>query len=220
MFGFLIITSLSFLPIFLIMVISKRNRKSHSYNYLKQNYIDLDELMYKSIIGMNKGELKNKINKNFIDVQTSWMNFDYNNLSKLCTNELYNQYKTQLEILKQKNEQNIMSDFQVNEVKIYSFKEVNDIIELNIYISIKFKDYVIGSRNNNVIRGDKNIYFNNCYELTFIMSKNDKTIKCPSCGAKVEVILGNKCSYCKNIIVQTSNEIVLSKKKIISSIKI
>ena len=184
-----------------------------------QNYNDLSDEEYIKYFKMSKGEFKNKINKHFIDVQLSWMNFDYDALRKLCTDELYNQYKTLLEALKLKNEQNIMSDFKVNQISVYNIKTENNITEISVYLDIMFKDYVINTNTKKVVRGSRNIYFNNSYELTYVVSNQDKLIKCPTCGAEVEVISSNVCPYCKNTIVQTSNEIVLSKKKIISSRK-
>ena len=127
--------------------------------------------------------------------------------------------KTLLETLKLKNEQNIMSDFVVRLIDVYEVKEVNNLIEVSVYLDIEFKDYVINTKNNNVVRGSKKIYFNNSYELTFVMSNKNKITNCPSCGAPIEVISSNVCPYCKNTIVQTSNELVLSKKKIVSSNK-
>ena len=184
-----------------------------------QNYNDLSDEEYIKYFKMSKGEFKNKINKHFIDVQLSWMNFDYDALRKLCTDELYNQYKTLLEALKLKNEQNIMSDFKVNQISVYNIKTENNITEISVYLDIMFKDYVINTNTKKVVRGSRNIYFNNSYELTYVVSNQDKLTKCPTCGAEVEVISSNVCPYCKNTIVQTSNEIVLSKKKIISSRK-
>ena len=183
------------------------------------SYEDVSDNDFNNYFIISKEQLKTKINKHFIDVQESWMNFDYANLRKLCTDELYNQYKTQLETLKLKNEQNIMSDFSVKEVSIYDIKKVNNITEISVYLDIKFRDYVINTNNNKVVRGNKKIYFNNSYELTFVMSNNDKITKCPSCGAEIEVVSSNVCPYCKNTIVQTSDELVLSKKKIVSSSK-
>lgn len=191
----------------------------NSNNTDNKTYQDLDEEKYLEYFNIDKVELKDKINKHFIDVQKSWMNFNYDNLRKLCTDELYNQYKIQLETLKLKNEQNIMSDFNINEVSIYNIKKVNNITEISVYLDIKFRDYVINTNTNKVVRGSEKIYFNNSYELTFVMSNKDKLINCPSCGAPIEVISSNVCPYCKNTIVQTSNELVLSKKKIVSSRK-
>lgn len=216
-FFFGVSISIILFPQILSSIFNKKKNKSNIVTY--KPYRDLNESSYYIYFKMYKEEFKNKINKHFIDVQESWMNFDYDNLRKLCTDELYNQYKTQLEILKLKNEQNIMSDFSVKEVSIYDVKKVNNIIEISVYLDIKFRDYVINTNSNKVVRGDKNIYFNNSYELTFVMSNNNKITKCPSCGAEVEVVSSNLCPYCKNTIVQTSNELVLSKKKIVSSIK-
>ena len=201
------------------MVINNNSRLFDGNNTNNTSYQNISDNDYNNYFTISKEELKNKINKHFIDVQESWMNFNYDDLRKLCTDELYNQYKTQLETLKLKNEQNIMNDFNVKEVSIYDIKKVNNIIEISVYLDIKFRDYVINTINNKVVRGNKKIYFNNSYELTFVMSNNNKITNCHSCGAQVEVISSNVCPYCKNTIVQTSEELVLSKKKIVSSRK-
>ena len=201
------------------MVINNNSHLFDHNNTDNTSYQNVSDNDYNNYFTISKEELKNKINKHFIDVQESWMNFNYDDLRKLCTDELYNQYKTQLETLKLKNEQNIMSDFNVKEVSIYNIKKVNNITEISVYLDIKFRDYVINTNSNKVVRGNKKIYFNNSYELTFVMSNKDKLINCPSCGAPIEVISSNVCPYCKNTIVQTSEELVLSKKKIVSSRK-
>ena len=216
------------IPVIIILVIAiYRQRKNvvidnkpHLFNNTDNTrYQDISDDIYNEYFNISKNEMKNKISKIFIEVQESWMNFNYDALRKLCTDELYNQYKTLLETLKLKNEQNIMSNFIVKNLTIYDIKKANDIIEVSIYLDIKFRDYVINTNTNKIVRGSKNIYFNNCYELTFIMSNNDKLINCPSCGAHVDVVSSNVCPYCKNTIVQTSDELVLSKKKIVSSNK-
>ena len=198
-----------FISILVIILIYKPFNKSRN-KITVSPYRDLLESDYYMIFKKYKGEFKNIISKHFIDVQTSWMNFDYENLRKLCTDELYNQYKTQLEVARLKNEQNIMSDFEVKEISVYAIEKVNGIVEVSVYLNIKFKDYVINTKNNKVVRGNKKIYYTNGYELTFVMNDKDKITTCPSCGAKVEVTSSNVCDYCKNTVVQISDELVLS----------
>ena len=213
--------ALSFIIFFIIYAAVGGNKKSNTTNNISNNnyYPDLIDGDYYRYFGMSKDEFKRKIKENFVNVQESWMNFDYKDLRKLCTDELYNQYKTLLETLKLKNEQNIMSDFGVNKISVYKVEEVNDVMEVSVMLDINFKDYVINSKSNKVVRGSKNIIFNNTYELTFVASKNKKIKVCPSCGASVDVVSSEVCEYCHNTIVQISDELVLSKKKIVSSNK-
>ena len=82
-------------------------------------------------------------------IQISWMNFDYATLRELCTDELYNQYKTLLDTLKLKNEQNVMSDFFYPVSKIDRIEEINGIIELDVMLCAEFKDYVINTSSEN-----------------------------------------------------------------------
>src|SRR5699024_1121310 len=82
--------------------------------------------------------LKKMTYQKFIDIQEAWMNFDYDALSKLCTNELYNSYKTQLETLKLKKGQNIMSDFELLDAKVTRLIEDDQFITLTVYMKITF----------------------------------------------------------------------------------
>ena len=202
------------------ILLSSLFSKNKNNNYKRiNNYYDVSDDIFKTYFNSDIEIIKKQLYDKFIDVQKSWMNFDYDNLRKLCTDELYNQYKTQLETLKLTNGQNIMSDFTLNDIKIYNIIKSNDVVRVNVFLDVQFKDYVINTKNNKVVRGSKNIYFDNGYELAFVMSNNNKTTICPSCGAQLEVISSNVCPHCKNTIVQVSDELVLSKKKIVLSFK-
>ena len=179
--------------IILFISIFSSNNQNKDNNNIKSfnNYYDVSNELFKKYFDCDIEALKQQLFNKFCDIQNDWMNFDYDGLRGLCTDELYNQYKTLLESLKLKNEQNIMSDFSVKEVSIYNIKKFNDIIEISVYLDIKFKDYIINKNTKKIVRGSKKIYFNNSYELTFIMSNKDKIIACLSCGTKVEVVSSN-----------------------------
>ena len=213
--SYLFIPGLVILISFLFGDKHKNNINIKSFN----NYYDVTDELFKKYFDCDINSLKKKLYNKFCDIQIDWMNFDYDNLRKLCTDELYNQYKTLLETSKLKNEQNIMKDFCLNSIKIYNISEINGIVRVNVFLDVTFKDYVINCETNKIVRGDDKIIFNNVYLLEFVKGKDSKVISCPSCGAVVDVISSNVCSHCKNTIVNTSNELVLSKKKIVSSIK-
>lgn len=161
-------------------------------------------------------ELKKMVIQKFIDIQNAWMEFDYDKLRELCTNELYNSYATQLNVLKIKNGKNIMSDFITQYIYITDAVVENNNYVIKAVLKIEFYDYVINTINNNVIRGRKNTKVLNTYNLELVKSINDKEIKCPNCGSPVNAVTSKECEYCGSTIVFDSNDFVLSKKNIIN----
>ena len=155
-------------------------------------------------------DLKKKLYDIFVKVQMAWMEFDYDALSKLCSNELYNSYKSDLEVLKLKNGKNIMDSFKENDIRIYNIKKTDEYMDVSIYLDVTFHDYVIDTTNDKVIRGDKKKIINNQYKLVYRKYLH-KIDKCPSCGASIKNN-SNKCSHCGNIIINNSNDYVLISK--------
>ena len=208
------------LPVFvyILSILFSKNKNNDNQNK-RNSYYDVTNEIFIKYFDCDINVLKKQLYDNFYNVQMSRMNFDYDNLRKLCTDELYNQYKTQLEVARLKNEKNIMSDFTLNNIKIYRISEINNVTIVNVFLDVTFKDYVINNDSKDIVRGDDKIYVNNCYLLEFSKTNKSKIINCPSCGANVEVISSNVCPHCKNRVVQTSNQLVLSRKKIISSNK-
>lgn len=58
----------------------------------------------------------------FIHIEESFMNFDYDRLRVLLTDELYNMYYNWLESLKLKDERKIMSDFTIRGIELVDKK--------------------------------------------------------------------------------------------------
>lgn len=150
---------------------------------------------------------KDKLNK-FIDVQNAWMEFDYDALKRLCTDELYESYKSDLEILKAQNGKNIMSDFSFVNSRIVDIKDEGDKVVISIFLEVKFHDYVINVDTNKVTRGNKKTIMDNRYNLVFVTSKTDTGI-CPNCGAKTD---SRDCSYCGSHVDSLNKDFVLSNK--------
>ena len=213
---YIILPGIALFITFLIRRI-RRNTENNSKQF--DNYYDVSNEVFKKYFDSDIAVTKNQIYNKFCDVQNDWMNFNYDGLRKLCTDELFNQYKTLLEALKLKNEQNIMSDFKLNKIKIYNISERNGIISVYVFLEVSFKDFVINCESNKIVRGDDKVIFSNAYLLEFIKGKNSKIISCPSCGALVDVVSSKVCSHCKNTIVNSSDDLILSSKKILLSNK-
>ncbi len=152
------------------------------------------------------------------DIQTAWMNFDTDTIRKLTTDELYNMYKSQLETLKLKNEQNIMDDIEYLNASIIDIQEDNGLISIELYLNVTCYDYVINTTTNEVTRGSKDNKLDIEYKITLVKSStnNNKIEKCPNCGAPVDIVSSSTCPYCDSTLVKDASEYVISKKQFIS----
>lgn len=164
------------------------------------------------ILGMSLEEFKALVFERYKDIQIAWMNFDYDTLRKLTTDEIYNSYKMQLDVLRMKKQKNIMKDFELKGVKIYKAENVNGMLNVSAYLNVEMYDYVT-NENDKVVRGSSSKKINIEYEITFVKKENtnEETI-CPNCGAKVDVVTGAKCEYCGSVVVVDAKEYVMSKK--------
>ena len=99
-------------------------------------------------------------------------------------------------------------------MKITNITSENNVVSLTVYAEIRFHDYVINTKTNEVTRGSKDRLMTNHYLMTFVIKKGDaKSIKnCPSCGAPFEHNASGICEYCGSTIIKEADELVLSKK--------
>lgn len=157
-------------------------------------------------------ELEKELYQVFVDVQIAWMNFDYDALSRLCVDELYNSYKSDLEVLKLKDGKNIMSDFVKEKLNLIDFNEnkENNYLDIEIYLQISFYDYVINTKNNMVFRGNKYEKMHNGYLLKY-RKYLESIDKCPSCGATIN---SNKCDHCGNYVYNRGRCVLISKERV------
>ncbi len=189
--------------IFLIVIAAKRNPK---------NLPSANKQQYPALSAEEK-LLVDECYQVFLDVQVAWMEFDYDKMRELVTDELFNQYQNQLKQLELKGEKNIMSDFAYLGAKI-----VRNVIEngkrvLELVMSVEFYDYII-DKDKKVVRGRDNSKITMTYELTYIADEKASNI-CPNCAAKLEDGM-TKCPYCKSTIHSTRSTLKLASKKAIN----
>lgn len=206
------------LLIVIVVVATSSKKKSYNGGYHNPNAKfyehaigDADKEIQKYLPNMTEKQLLNTLYNKFIEIQNAWMNFDYDILKKDCTDELYNSYQADLEILKSKDGQNIMHSFKCINYNINGIVEENGILTIKMYLHVEFYDYVIDTNTNEIIRGNNNSKVHNQYHLNFISKKTNEEIICPSCGAKVEKGL-SECTYCHTVINNNYDDFVLSSK--------
>lgn len=185
-------------------------QKTKLKSKIKDNRKELEEI--KNIIpGFDEEAFKNDRYNDFVKLQEAWMNFDYDTIRTLVTDELYNQYNLQLETLKVKNQVNVMKDFTYYDMGIKNASLYDDELTVTTEMKVSFIDYI--SRNNRSVRGSskKKIFMH--YQLKYVCKINNNVDTCPHCGAKINNSASQVCNYCKGTISGISSDWVLSKKQ-------
>lgn len=205
----------TFIILILLLVALKFSRTGE-----KLNRVNLDkskELKNRDILKymdfFDKDDFVKERYRDYIEIQNAWMSFDYEKIRSLVTDELYNQYKMQLDTLKVKNEYNKMSDFTFYNCIITDIYEENSQTAITIELLVSFYDWI--ECNKEVIRGSSKEKIKVRYKMTFVSFKNNNCLKCPNCGSEISNLSTNKCEYCGSIIVHKTDKWLLSKKEII-----
>lgn len=193
--------TIMFVLFIVIYTILQHNKNHYFDNNLNYQFI---EQKYK---GMKNKEILLSAYQIFYEVQMAWMNFDYNRLKELLSDELYNMYYNELETLKLKGHKNIMEGFKVKQIFLIETKEKNGVIEHSVNLKVAFFDYIVDS-GGIVVRGNKGTYHVMDYILTFA-SASKKLDCCPNCSAPLPE--NSICDYCGSH-VQGLREMRLVKK--------
>ena len=99
------------LIVLLLPILYSRGKAINNIKDLKTRLENRGYLIEQTFSEYRRDEFIQKLYDIFLEVQIAWMNFDYEKLKELCSDELYNSYKSDLEVLKSKHCKNIMQDF-------------------------------------------------------------------------------------------------------------
>lgn len=174
LFILLFIIALIILIIYLLSK-SKINKtlKEKNYNTIKKNTNDIIVSQFenndiKRIEQEYNENLKNMIYEIFCNLQMASMNFDYETLKRLLTDELYNSYYTSLEVLRNKSKRNIFKGFEFINANFVEKLENNITIELKV----KFYGYIVDIKNKEIIKGSKDEKITTTYILNLVKYNN------------------------------------------------
>ena len=123
--------------------------------------------------GYTRESLEEEIKNTIYKILNAYTNYDYDTLNKMCTEELFDKYKIQLDKLKSKNKKNIFSDFEEETIDINNIYESNGTVTLEIWYSSKYYNYII-NKNNRVIKGSKKEKYSDSFSMKFIVTKNEE----------------------------------------------
>lgn len=122
----------------------------------------------------NVKDFNNEAFNVYKDLQIAWMNFEYDKIKELVSDEIFNKYKGQLEQLSSDGQKNIMDKIEFKSNKIIDIYIENGIEIIRCRMKVTCYDYIIDN-NEKVLKGKKN---KNCnYSYDFIFNKNLKDNK-------------------------------------------
>ncbi len=207
---------LLFLLIIVIVLIKRKPMKKNMKNDIQTNNTaaNHNDMLKKYMPDIEIEKFIEERYRDFVEVQIAWMDFDYEKLRELLTDELYNQYEMQLDTLKLKNEKNVMSDFSYESAYISNVSRDKDNLIIRVRLSVSFFDYI--TKDEKITRGTDKEKIHMTYELTYITALKNDISKCPSCGAPISNNASVKCEYCNSIISRVSEKWVMKNKKAIS----
>lgn len=185
-----------------------RNITPTSEHTVNKNY---DSVIKKYLPSYTEQKLLEEFYNIFVSVQEAWMEFDYDQLEKYCSNALYESYKVDLNLLGKKNQKNIMSDFSLISSNIRGIEEQYGRVRVDVYLYVSFKDYIINEESGEVVDGNAEQIQKVKYDLEYTLDLDGMGI-CPNCGAELKE---NECEFCHSVVDRRKDKFVLNKKSVI-----
>ena len=203
--------------IILIIILSSKKSGSGKITSNSSNYYNMKLLTQEEIEALDSTidgkELMDQVFKMFVDEQMAWMNFDYEGLRKILSDELYNNYKMQLETMEVGMEKNIMDDIVFVDGGIISIKKTDLTEEVQVKLHVRMRDYIINTADGKPKHGDPNKVMDNNYIITLERSRRSEIQFCPNCGGELTSKASQKCKYCDAVLVKGSKEFVIVKQE-------
>lgn len=116
-------------------------------------------------------EFENTVKELYIDMQTSFMTLNYNELKKVLSEDMYKQFSSQMDYLEKNGKRAIRDNIEFIDFKINDYKRINDLETIKVSIGVyedKYTKYINKDIQTKIMR------YENYYELT--LKNNDNLV--------------------------------------------
>lgn len=153
------------------------------------------------------------VNNVFIQIYTSLMTKEIENIKHFVTDDVYGQLKQKVDILNQKGLIQMYDELNVAKTDILHYQVEDNQMIIQVMILSRYLDYLIDLEGN-YVSGNRDSRVSRNNYLTF-MKKIDFQIvgtvnKCPGCGASIDVNASGICPYCGTVYNQEDKNWILS----------
>ena len=206
--GFIVVV----VVVVIIVIIQSSGKGKNKGNYYYMKLMTQDEID-KIDPSIKIDETMDYVFDLFVKEQMAWMNFDYDGLRELLSDELFNVYKMQLETMEAGMEKNIMADIVKADGGIISIRKTDLTEELQVKLHVRMKDYIINTATNKPKHGSPDKIMDNNYIITLERSRREEITNCPNCGAEIKDTASQVCPFCDSVLVKGSKDFVIVKQE-------
>jgi len=220
--------------VIVIVILSKRGKKGGSANkaaapggqYIPANVLRSVEELNAKDPAFNAAVLAEQVGNLYVRMQNAWTAKDMTPVRPYFTDALYNQFASQLEMLKKAGRTNYVDRIAVLGVSVRGWytQGMNDILSLSVRTRIV--DYTKLDVNGQLISGSETQEKFMEYEYLMIRPSDALTketelgattaVNCPNCGAPLDINNSAKCPYCDNVVRFEGHDWVIYQIKGIS----
>lgn len=158
---------LSIIVLILIIYQTKKTRKKKNVITIKKQESEKKNITINVELPLdfNIKEFEYLAKKLYSDMQTYFMNLEYEKLEHILDQDLYKQFATQMKLLEKNSKCAIRENFEFIDFKINDFKEINNKIVINTSLGV-IEDKYTSSMNSKVKKD--NCSYESYYEIIYI----------------------------------------------------
>ncbi len=188
--------------------------------YLRQAMVDLRERDPE----FSEDLFISKINNMFVQLQEAWQAKEWKKVRPFESDELFNTHAKQLQEFIDSKTTNVVDDIAILRTEISDYHDNGATESMDIYMRVRYKDYIVDDNSGKVIEGDPNLEIFMEYELVMSRKKgvltklaqNTVVSTCPNCGANVSINASGECEYCGSVVSNGDFDWVLTRMDVLS----
>ena len=150
--------------------------------------------------------------ENFATLTEAITNRDPSPLQSIESQELFDRHNSEIQALISQGQLRMISGIHILKTFLHLYRRDKNYEYLTVCITTYIKDCIVDQNDNRLIQGDRDKILVKHYLMTYMRNKElrsgppqqqqeqQKIIKCPNCGAPIDISNSRLCEYCHSII--------------------
>ncbi len=164
----------------------------------------MEQVIIEKIVGQDsafsEATFKSYVNNMFVKIFTAVMLDELESVKHFMSEDVYLQFRGQLDQLNQKNLRQMYDELNVKSTEIVDFQMKEGEYVVFVKLTSRYMDYLIKKDTGDFVQGNNQSRVQVEYFLTLTKKSTFLTQKavrkCPGCGASISVNTNGICEYC------------------------